>query len=274
MKKLMFLTAFIAITTIANCQTKLPEFFKDLTKNYIHYFSAEHSYKYLKFCKDYNIDDSDTNNFKKFYTILILHKLFTNRKYELRNMINIPYIYNWITPNPRYKIKLNNKYLKNIAPPKGFEKYKSYAEIDRTPYIFIKDMFSTPKYSLHKDTFATFGWCSEREMAFISILKCMGFEQSKVSAIYGHAVSYCIVTMKNKNNEMVSIEMNIDNTFNTINYWKFEEDINQWKKDFGTYKLGYWYNKMVVKDLFRVKKIIVSNESKKRIYKEINNFME
>lgn len=278
MKKLMLLISVIAITSIAECQQTIPTFFEELIEEYTYKFNAKYHNKYLELCKINNIDPLDTGNFKKFYTIFTLHKLFTNRPDELKNLINMPYIYNWCVPNPRKEIiflKTGEK-LKNTPPPKGFSNYKTYAEVDRTPYLLLSDLFNnTPKYYSNVfDTIYSFCWCSEREMAFTSILKCIGYKHAKIMVAYGHAVSRCIITMKNNNNELDSIEISIDNTFNNISLWKFEDNINQWEKEFGSYKLGTWYNTAIKNDLFRIKEHVVSNKSKKRIYKEVNSSME
>jgi len=90
----------------------------------------------------------------------------------------IPYFWHYLKPNPRNEIILikTGKKLGQSKPPKGFERYQTYSSVDRTPDLFWSDFASEkPKYR-HPDIpeFYTFGWCSEREMAFKAWLAILG----------------------------------------------------------------------------------------------------
>ena len=60
----------------------------------------------------------------------------------------------------------------------GYKKYKSAADADRRPYLYLKDLVSKKNKYYHPECsgFYTFGWCSEREMAFNCLLAIMGYK--------------------------------------------------------------------------------------------------
>jgi len=102
---------------------------------------------YETFCSDNKIPAEDTIIKQQFYTFEILHKLFTSKNASNGShgeILNIPYFWHWINPNPRYEITLlsTNQKLNTIKSPAAFSKYKSYADIDRTPYLFLSELLS------------------------------------------------------------------------------------------------------------------------------------
>ena len=73
--------------------------------------------------------------------------------------------------------------MKDTKSHNDFLKYRSYDDIDRTPYLFLSDIVDKDLkyYSESCDTFSTFGWCSEREMAFVALITLLDFEAKVVS---------------------------------------------------------------------------------------------
>jgi hypothetical protein len=82
----------------------------------------------------------------------------------------IPFFWNYTDPNPRDSIyhKKRGRNLCKLPPPYEMPGYLSLASVDRVPTIFWGDFVTeTPKYSWDfLPGFYSFGWCSEREMAF------------------------------------------------------------------------------------------------------------
>jgi len=179
----------------------IPTFFDAVVGEHLKELKIIDSSLFRQFCISNNLELENSQNAKRFYTISFLHKFFTcqNASNGSRGgIINIPYYWHWVTPNPRYEIFLNNsnKKLSEVRPPEEFSKYKSFADIDRTPYLFLSELFlDSPKYySSLCDTFSTFGWCSEREMAFVSLLDILGYK-GKVIAENNHSWSEFIIPM-------------------------------------------------------------------------------
>ena len=115
-------------------------------------------------------DDEAVNT--KVRKLVFMHLLLTSN-YAWNNDafggFRIPYFWNFTAANPRDSILLisNGKKLKQLAPPAG-SSFHTMATLERVPVIFWGDfMTDEPKYEwIDSSTFYTFGWCSEREMAF------------------------------------------------------------------------------------------------------------
>jgi hypothetical protein len=159
--------------------------------------------------------------------------------------------------------------LTEIEPPAEFRKYGSYAEIDRTPFLYLSDLVQeTPKYySPSSDTFPTFGWCSEREMAFSALMRTLGFN-AKVKAPGIHSWTEMILPMKNINGETIYFLTKADNTYDIFDL-EYEADsayISKWEQDLGSGTPG-WYNKMAFssEQARRLKSFIVPEKASERI---------
>lgn len=197
----------------------IPLFFKSLVSNHIQDFAKLDSENYNSVCSQFELGPDDPGNLTTFYTLDVLHKLFTAKTCSdgsRGDILNIPYLWHWINPNPRHEIYFteNGKLLTSVRHPRGFEKYSTYADIDRTPYVFLTDLLApAPRYySAACDTFSTFGWCSEREMAFVSLTTMMGFS-ANVIAPGNHSWSELNVKMALKSGGTRNLQVTIDNTF-------------------------------------------------------------
>jgi len=230
----------------------IPEFFTELTENHLQDFYRMDSASFIDLANQNNLSKSNISNF---YTIKILHELFTTKtssNCSRGEILNIPYQWHWRDPNPRKEIRFleNGKLLKDEPPANEFSKYQSYADIDRTPYLFLSDLVSPKvKYYSECGEFSSFGWCSEREMAFTSLTRLMGFKSSVIVS-GAHTWTEIIIPMKTDSGHQC-FEVSIDNTYNTINWKKSGCEAINGKN---------WYNKMVDKDLDRIKNHIVPNE--------------
>jgi hypothetical protein len=195
------------------------------------------------------LDMADSSNAKKFHSLLLLHNLFTSSSAfncARGNILNIPYFWHWVSPNPRHQImhKPSGKLLKSLKPPAGFGKYQSWADVDRTPDIFISDMLTKQPlyYSESCDTFYTFGWCSEREMAISALCEMLDIP-ARVVAQNNHSWSDVLIPMKTKSGETKTFVFSVDNTFDSLQWNLFSENIAGWNVAEGNSKMETWYNK-------------------------------
>lgn len=254
--------------------SNIPSFFKAIIKNHSLDFYKLDSSEYISFCTENNLSQSDNLNYEKYYTLKILHDLFTSNSASncaKGKILSIPYMWHWVSPNPRHQIysTKTNLLLKQTKAPSEFAKYNSYADIDRTPYLFLSDLLQKEAkyYSEDCDTFYSFGWCSEREMAFTSICELLG-TTSKVVASGNHSWTECIVGMKTNNSTLIYFIVHIDNTFDNIE-WNFisKDEITQWKKEQGNSALAKWYNQKAHSaiELKKIEEFIVPSVSMQRI---------
>jgi hypothetical protein len=229
----------------------IPSFFKKLVANHKYGFYKRDSLRYLEFCEQNDLSKKDTSNFGKYYTLSILHQLFTSktaRNGSRGEILNIPYFWHWVTPNPRYKIYAteNNKLIKDLKPSKDYGRYKSRADIDRTPFLYWIDLFTAKPqyYAAGCDTFSTFGWCSEREMACVCLMEILKFE-GKIVAEGNHCWSEYWVLMKSSAGSSKYFKVTLDNTFDGF-FWELasSKDKEKWKIYLGNLGDSKWYNSM------------------------------
>jgi len=252
----------------------IPDFFLRLFEDsYETYSSREHK-PFVDFCVAYNIDSTEAENRKHYFLISFLHDLFTSESANdgsIKGALGIPYFWNWGDSNTRYNILLlpDSISLKEIAPPQGLDKYQNLADFDRVPSVYLLDLFTEePKY-FHPDvgSFYTFGWCSEREMAFSLLMRIYGYE-SKVVADGNHSWSDIPVRFKTTNSDTVLI-VSVDNTFDNIYY-----DVPD-SKTYANDRLERWYNSQVNSELEikRFKLYIVKRKPFNRVKKFITKWM-
>lgn len=258
----------------------IPDFFRKLVDNHYKDFASIDNSDFEDFCSENGLSDSDSINQKKFYTIKMLHELFTSKTASNGSkgeILNVPYYWHWTTPNPRYQItvKKTNQKLNTIKPPKEFAKYKSYADIDRTPYLFLSEMLSAkPLYSSSDGEFSTFGWCSEREMAFVCLMESLGF-RGQVITSGNHSWSEFIVPFS-KNGVATLYRFKIDNTFDGLEWQSITaQRVETWSKQ--TFPgQGNWYNKTAhsTSEKQKVSAFIVSAEAMNGIEQKIVDYIK
>lgn len=125
----------------------------------------------------------------------------------------IPYFWNYTNHNPRENI-LNIKKGKTLKQLPSGTGGASMATLDRTPVIFWSDfMTDEPQYSWgHISAFYSFGWCSEREMAFKAWLTALGIK-STIGIKADHV--WTEVELPGQPDYFLFI----DNTFNRFEVW-------------------------------------------------------
>jgi len=247
----------------------IPDFFTALIHNhqqdYLNFAEAD----YLTVCKQLGIDETNKENLHKYFSIKMLHDLFTSQSASncaVGEIWNIPYYWHWIPNNPRHEIylKATKQLLKTTPPSKGFKKYQSYADIDRTPYLFLSELFEpSPKYySELCGDFSTFGWCSEREMAFVSLLSLLDYK-GKVKAKGGHSWSELIVPFQEAAGAYQQVLVRVDNTFDGLAFTPISKtEIKIWEQEMGDSKTTRWYNEKALskKEQQKIRQHIVPSE--------------
>lgn len=93
-------------------------------------------------CKTYRLDPDDETNRNRFVKLRLLRELMTGVNSldgETGGALDIPYFWNSVDPNPRHRIthRPTGKPLTKISPPPGFGRYKSYADLDRVPSVYL-----------------------------------------------------------------------------------------------------------------------------------------
>lgn len=258
-------------------------FFERIVQNHLVDFKKLEASDYAEFCLLKNIDVQDSSNNEKYFTIKILHELFTSKtasNCSRGDILNIPYHWHWIEPNPRHEIFFvsNDLLLINTDPPRQFSKYNSFADIDRTPYLYLSDLVHpTPKYySASCDTFSTFGWCSEREMAFVCLLELLGYS-GEVVAEGNHSWSEFIIPMVSVSDSTVQFKVTVDNTFNSV-YWEETDSsfINKWKTENWNSSLEKWYNQKAHSqtEKNKIENHLTSKKAMNRIEGKLINYLE
>lgn len=146
----------------------------------------------------------------------------------------IPYVTNW--DGVRKEIRKNGR---------------PAIEQDRTPTIFYRDLVDTISYTARGEEFYTFGWCSEREMAFAAAAWLMGFEPVIIVQA-GHAFTLVAID---------GVLHKVDNTYDRFEVY-----------DYGyvpapTTPLERWYNRKARAEAAELKNITVAPQSWSRILK-------
>ena len=232
------------------------ELFTENQDRYLDYASSE----YTQLCEQEDLDPDNVHNKKTYATLGLLHRMLTSESAtncSKGGSLEIPYYWHWGNDMPRRPIiyTRTGKALSTVAPPAGFQKYPSYADIDRTPDIFWKNLLAERPlfYTTECDSFYTFGWCSEREMAFLAILYSTGFcsETGTGQSAFGrviqqgnHTWSELGVFMIGNNGLNNWFKVAVDNTFSNLEWSAADRTtINSLRNRKGNNKDERWYNR-------------------------------
>lgn len=218
--------------------------------------------EFVQFSKEYGIPATEAN-YMKFADIYLTHELFTANSTENGSSLtgDMPYMWHYIEPNPRKQIRKGIKFIEDM-PRKPYE---SFATADRTPDIFLTDFFSDTKY-YHPliGSFSTFGWCSEREMAYSSVMQSLGYN-TYIHAPGAHSTSHVTVYFNN-NRTTVAYTAIVDNTYNSIRWTTFIPTVGY------SNQLEQWYNKQADAYNGILKEIYISPRRATEISKQYDIF--
>jgi hypothetical protein len=258
MKKVLLIALAILALSCQGQDQPIAGYFQKLCNHYMpRYFDKTGDRTFADLCIQFDLDARDSASVHCFYTIAIMHELFTVKTCgdgSRGDILNMPYFWHYRDPNPRHEILVDGK--KNVA----------YTSIERKPYNFLKDMvapadrFTCPGMA----SFCSYGWCSEREMAFACLLSIMGY-QTHVISPGNHAYTEVQVSIKTNKGEKLDFLINVDNTFNslTISTGSGEPHNNVYdKKAFDSTEVA------------KVKGINVSEKAQDRIAKALETFVK
>ena len=275
------ISILLVFTTSSFCQVNLTTFFNNLYDNFESQIKFNNHLAFNRFCINNDIDCSEDLNQYNYHFILFLHELLTSTSatdFATGGILQIPYLWHWTNPNPRHNITYlpDSVHLSTINPPEDFSNYQSYADIDRIPSLYLKELFSDKPQYFHEEFgyFFTFGWCSEREMAFNTLMSLLGFE-SKIKQSGIHVWSELLVSFLNTNGDNIILIAQVDNTFDTL-YWQNPPDnfsVENWKQDLGDGTQIDWYNQKAHSSLQKnhVLEISVSDNVSDRINELVLN---
>lgn len=218
---------------------------------------------------------SSEENCEKIRSLLFLHHLFTSGADVTGNyggILQIPYFWHWCKDNPRHNIiyRPTNENLTEVPAPVGFEKYKSRADIDRTPAVYLQDLFVDTALYYHSfvGNMFTFGWCSEREMAFGQMVRPKGYKM-KVYQNSSHVWSEILLPFIDSSGVEINCILRVDNTFDYFDMVEVEESEELWYQDLGDGSMKAWYNKLAnsEEEALKIEKMVISSAR----FEEMNN---
>jgi hypothetical protein len=245
----------------------------------------DHRYERNKICIDSLLAPAVTNGLKnagvrlsgdeareKIDRIIFCHPLFTSKNAvncAKGGILEIPYIWHWVTPNLRHDIIClpASTALNKAKAPAGFEKYASYADIDRTPYLFLSNLVSDSALFSHLQcgSFLAFGWCIKREMAFSNLSsQCRYKIKIKQEGIHVWCEALVDVEEKSGTGRLV---ITVHNTLNIVHFKKLTASESEWRLDFGLGPHVNWYNKKALApdEVKKVRRIPVNDKAAARI---------
>ncbi len=272
----------ITITVHKYGDLSIPAFFGAVVREHVSEFAELDKEAYEEVCLEHQVKRDDSSNVTTFFSLWILHELFTSDNAATcarGKILDIPYFWHYIEPNPRYTIRFvsNGRLLKETPPPPAFRKYGSYADIDRTPYFFLSDVVAPePRYYTEDcDTFCSFGWCSEREMAFTALLTLLGYE-ARVEGGIAHTWTEAVVPMVIHGDTARNYLVTIDNTFDAL-VWNpiGGTELKEWRTRKGETRLTRWYQQKSTSpaELKKIKGHIVPPEARQRIENKIVTYL-
>lgn len=188
------------------------------------------------------------------------------------------YFWHWVSPNPRHDLLLaaDGRKLASIPPPPGTGPYRSFADVDRKPGLFLSDLVTdVPRY--HHPTFGdirTFGWCSEREEAYGAWVGVLGAVQ-RIRFSGNHVWSEVLVPSRRRGDRGRAVLV-VDNTFDEIRLEPVPPDQRAWERDVGSLPAVRGYNAVARSPRVRsqVRDIPLSDASANRIDSLVRRWYE
>ncbi|UCH84314.1 MAG: hypothetical protein JSW50_01095 [Candidatus Latescibacterota bacterium] len=243
-------TVFAVLTSAVASPASIPDFFDELFDEFrTEYYSLRHS-EFAAFCSAHDLDAADAANRQIFLKVHFFHDLLTTVSASdcaRGGFLRIPYFWHWVEPNPRHAIISlpDSVLLSTLSPQAPYDRYATVADIDRVPSLFLGDLVAdAPGYSHPKcGSFYSFGWCSEREMAFIAIMNAWGYN-GKIwqTGIHTYSVVWC--EFKTSGGAVRNFAAQVDNTFDSIDWQPIPEStqLSQWLGAIGAGTQAAWYN--------------------------------
>ncbi|UCE03032.1 MAG: hypothetical protein JSW67_02225 [Candidatus Latescibacterota bacterium] len=253
----------------------LVEFFEQLWNDHRDTYASHRKARLEQFLTELDLDRAAESTRELFLQLYFLHDLFTcDGPYDCARggILEIPYLWHWTSNNPRHEIRrpATNALLTEEAPPPRFSRYETFADIDRTPSLYLADLVAeTPRYE-HPECglMFTFGWCSEREMAFCLLLSFFGHE-GKIVQSSNHVWSEFCIPFTRSNGETILVHLEVDNTYDTFRWEAVASDldVSTWLDTHPDRGHQRWYNSIARSETerARVARIQMPTASQRRI---------
>lgn len=269
-----------AATPPTGADQSVPEFFRQLFADIRSDYASVRASEYAHFCASQGLDQSSAVNEETYLRIRFFHDLLTctnARDCTRGGILEIPYFWHWIDPNPRHSILLlpDSLLLSDLPPPQPYEQYQTYADVDRVPALYLGDLVSsTPKYAHPAcGSFFTFGWCSEREMSFVAMTSLLGHVgKIRQSGIHTYSELWC--EFESSTGNVLVLSARVDNTFDSVQWQSLLPGTSQdsWLRDVGAGTQITWYNRKArsqsQSDALRTTK--VTSEARERILGQVS----
>ena len=281
MKKIILMLALVCFGLASNLKTLLEDTYANNQESIIDYYEKD----YNEFCERYHLISNNKENIRNYHFLKFLHELFTNTSasnFNVSGILKIPYFWHWGAPQDweyldRHNIILNStsESLINVKPlqsPRVYRNYKSYSYMDRRPELFLSDLFSAnPKYSHSKiGNFYSFGWCSEKEPAFSSVLSVFDYKV-KVYTSDIHSITKVLTTFIDGEFDVLFFDISIDNTFDDFSIIITKKEYKEWKEDIGESVDSEKYDSWITGT---VESISISKETINRLDRLVKEYYE
>lgn len=233
--------------------------------------------RYATLCRSLGVSDTAAAHRDALMPLLFLHALLTTQDAvdcRIGGILATTYLWHWTTPNPRHALRRlpDSALLSRLPPPPGYGKYKSWADVDRLPALYLGDLFTYPARYWHPvcGTLWTFGWCSEREMAFGALMAARGI-RFKIKQEGIHVWTEILLDLRGPVGKLRPSVVALDHTFDTVEGWRLNGSAAAWAADYGDGAQVAWYNKTArsPEEVRKVKGLVVERGASIRIHKEI-----
>jgi hypothetical protein len=237
--------------------------------------------RYRALCKSLSVPDTLEANRKALLPLLFLHGLLTTSDaVDCRRggAFGTAYMWHWVSPNPRHALRRlpDSTLLTGLPPPPGFGKYKSWADVDRLPSLYLGDLATEHARYLHPvcGELQAFGWCSEREMAFGALLAVQGIK-GKIKQEGIHVWTEVLFDLIGSDGNPRPSVVAFDNTFDSVEAWLLRGSRTAWAKDFGDGTQVGWYNRVAgsAAERDKVKAIPIGPEAGRRMTFQIQAWL-
>lgn len=238
--------------------------------------------RYASLCRALGVPDTAALNRDALMPLLFLHALLTTRDAvdcRTGGILATTYLWHWVSPNPRHALRRlpDSALLTRLPPPPGYGKYKSWADVDRLPALYLGDLFGYPARYWHPacGEIRTFGWCSEREMAFGALMASRGI-RFKIKQEGIHVWTEVLLDLRRKDGKARPSVVALDHTFDTVEGWPLKGAAAAWARDFGDGAQVGWYNQVAHsrEQVRKVQALVVEPGAGIRIHERIRSWQK
>jgi hypothetical protein len=265
----------------ASCEP-IAEFLQDLLRDNEVEIAAVLEKDCAAMCKGAKLVPGDQTNLDTLLPVLFLHSLLTTDaalNCARGGVLRTAYFWHWVSPNPRYElVRLpDSVHLNTLPPPQGYERYKTYADIDRLPTLYLSDLVTPQPAYYHPScgSFHTFGWCSEREMAFCALLSSMGY-RCKIKQDGIHVWTEVLIGLRVSTGATEPFTLAVDNTFDQLALTRLSVSAEQWRQDIGSGAQVQWYNRKALSanEVASVASIEVGEAAAARLHAVVREWLD